>query len=97
MTNLVVHSNCSDQVPVPGVKARLAQALDTAQELRNNAEWLQIEADELFFELKTIARGPVAPDIAAAVDAAAWTETAAGNIFDELSTLIDRLYDASAA
>lgn len=93
MTNLAIHSNTFDQTPVAGVKERLAQALETAQQLNVNAEWLQIEAADLFFELKDVAQAPAAPDIAAALDAVAWVDSAAANIFDELSTLIAHLFD----
>jgi hypothetical protein len=94
MTNLHVHSNSSGQTPVAGAKDRLAHALETAQQLHVNAEWLQVEAADLFTELKNIHRRPAAPNMSAAIDAVAWVDSAAANIQDELSTLVSCLEDA---
>jgi hypothetical protein len=93
MTNLHVHSNSSDQTPVADVKERLAQILETVLQLQGNSEWFQAEAADLFSELRGVAQEPTAPDIAAALDAVAWVDSAASNIEGEFFTLVSCLED----
>ena len=78
------------------IKDRLAEILETAQQLHVDAEWLQIEAAELFSALKSIHQEPGAPDISSAIDAAAWLDHAATNVQDEFSVLIDHVHEAVA-
>jgi hypothetical protein len=81
----------SEQMPVAGVKERLAQALDAAHELQCKVEWIAIEAADLFGDLTGIGKELVMRDnaaVAKAIDAAAWVDSAAINAADELSVLI---------
>jgi hypothetical protein len=96
MTNLdTVHNTSSNQVPVAGdrsglraaLRGRLTKALDTAQDLRVNAEWLSIEAEDLWADLKETAGSDV-------LDSAMWLHSATMNIESEFDVLIDRLFDA---
>jgi hypothetical protein len=57
MTTLHVHSNSSDQAPAADVKDRLAEILETAQQLQTDAEWLEIDASGLLTELEKIVGG----------------------------------------
>ena len=100
MTHADVHNIASNAIPAAGVKERLAQALDAAQRLHVDAEWLAIETDSLFADLRSISNDPAASGnaaIDAALDAASWVSSAASNAQAELSTLIDHLYDAIEA
>lgn len=96
MTNLEsVHNTSSHPTPVAddqsgprqALRGRLAQALDTAQKLYVDAQWLSIETDELWVDLKKIAGADV-------VDSVTWLNNAAMNIEDEFGVLIDRLFGA---
>jgi hypothetical protein len=92
MTNLHTRSSSSYQTPVAD---RLAEILETAQQLHTDAEWLETNAEKLRAELEEIVGGPGNTALAAALDCAEWVNSAAANVRDELSTLIDHLYDAS--
>ena len=84
--------------PVTSCAERLREILDTVQRLYVDAQWLGIDADELHSDLKEIvpaAHGNSA--LAAALDAAAWLDSAAANVEAEFSTLIDHLYAAIEA
>jgi hypothetical protein len=94
MTNLHAHSTPLDQTPVADVKVRLAQILKTAGQLYDDAELLALNVDELRADLKEIVRGPGNTALAAALDCAEWIDSAALNVRDELSTLVEHLYDA---
>jgi hypothetical protein len=96
MTNLeTVHNISSNQVPVAGDRSglraafrrRLTKALDAAQDLRVNAEWLALETEDLWADLKEITGSDV-------VDSATWLYTATSNIEGEFDVLIGRLFDA---
>jgi hypothetical protein len=96
MTNLeTVHNTSSNQVPAAdgrshlaqALRGRLTKALDTAQKLHGDAEWLAIETEDLWADLKKIADSDV-------VDSATWLHNATANAQDEFSVLIDRLFDA---
>src|SRR5262245_6123808 len=96
MTNLKsVHIKSSGQVPVAGdrsglraaFRGRLTKALDTAQKLRVDAEYLRIETEDLCADLKKIAGSDV-------VDSATWLQGATMHVLDEFSGLLDGLFDA---
>jgi hypothetical protein len=92
---LTIDSTAPKQVPVAGdrsglrqaVRNRLTKALDTAQKLRGDAEWLSIETEDLWANLKKIAGSDV-------VDSVTWLHNATESAQDEFDELIDRLFDA---
>ena len=99
MTNAGLHSTTSKQAPVETVKDRLAQILDKAQDLQNEAYWLEVEAEALFSDLRDIAQDPAAARVKrivdAALDAASWLYNATQNVEGEFDTLVSFL-DAAA-
>jgi hypothetical protein len=87
---VVVNPN---EAPAIRVEEHLAQLLETAQKLHDDADWLQAEAADLFSGLKNVTHGAVIPHIGGALDAAAWVDSAATNIVDELWVLIGCLQE----
>jgi hypothetical protein len=86
--------------PVTSLADRLREIMDTAQKLRVDAEWLQIDTDELLSDLQGIVEDPAAHNnaaLVAALDAATWLYSAAENVQAEFSSLIDHLYTATEA
>jgi hypothetical protein len=76
-------------------KACLAQILEAAQQLHTDAEWLETNVDGLLTDLKEIVGDRTyGTALAAAIDCVEWVNSAASNVKDELSTLINHLYDA---
>jgi hypothetical protein len=89
----------STAVQVPPRKDRLAQVIDTAQQLQIDAWRLKVEIFALKSDLEEIIEDPaVSPDSKAALDAACdavtWLDTAAGNVDGELEVLVCHLQDA---
>jgi hypothetical protein len=86
--------------PVTSFEDRLREIMDTAQRLRVDAEWLQIDADGLLADLREIVKDPAAHNnaaLVAALDSATWLYSAAENVQAEFSSLIDHLYTATEA
>ena len=105
MTDLaIVNTPSTVKMPeAPSVTScggRLQAIMETAQRLRIDAEWLEIDANELLFDLKDVVADSAMHDnaaLAAALDSATWLHSAAENIESEFSALIDHLFAATEA
>jgi hypothetical protein len=92
MANVDVNNTPSTVAPV--FKDRLAEALETAQRLQDDADALGIDTFQLFYDLKEIAAEGEQLD--SALDTVAWLDRAVTNARCEFAALADHLDDAVA-
>jgi hypothetical protein len=87
---------------VTAVTTVISEALDLAQKLECDAEWLEIETSELLAKLEAVAKHPAACQhlkemLTDAQPAVVWIDNATSQLFDQYAWLIRCLFDCAEA